>query len=1106
MPITNDDELAEALDILESPDVAQTLKDGVRRAAEHYRSMRLAGASPDTLGQMYAPTGIGAIEQGQEELRPFGHARNQAIPRELTPNRAMVQDVAEDPTAPEQVSPGARTVRPAQARMAPLDPRDELAAFATALPGGVIPGATELIEAGIGTVSPETSTEMREFRREHPQMTSGGTFIGAALPWGVEATIAKTIGTGIPRALPRAAAAAPNTVRAGSAALGAGTAAVTGGAMRDAADQLSRYGLEGVTPPSAEDAAGRFLAGAALGGGADVLGAAAGSLARSTRSNPKLGPEVERFERAGGELGIGGPKPSPAMRATQAEVERRARQGEVVSPTDVALERIEEPIARAALRRQTDVANAARAETEAYNAVAGDTPLETEGLLRSGIDELKARSFSSGGGPLPAQRPTTSTIRRTIVEPLMEPEVVPGSAASAYKRGGAIVMTPDELQRIGIDSRALTERATAAPGVGEIPVEPLGSVPGVLPRMERDAVAAHKRAAQTMNAQVSPTAREAVRKFTRGFDDTIRRIQRGELSLDDYRAMDPQRAAEAEQAIAGLDEFFQTAPPSKDITTAYRGLVLDETDAQRFLGSEFDFGGMTTSASYDPIVARSFVARNRSSPDQFGITLKLKHRSGRSVEGLSDPRNLDAEKELLFPGDASFRVTRRYVDPNDPRNIVVEAEEGLGGVPAIVMRSRQMNPREVDRVAGDIDNARKVEQASNNSYDPYYDTAAREIRNIRDTAPMVPGVADETTVVKGYDTEGNVDVRRGLSGLKGQQAARQDALEADLEGAGLPRTLPSGRSVVLPPGGPVPGGRTGATTGPVTGAEIEEALQKQSSGMKPESMDYLRAGGQPGNANDVVRIESYPDNPVTIANGRHRIALAREQKRPSVRGDYVRYDADGNVVEHQKSIEIPVSREPLGPNVDPVPALDPKQRDAFRTRITNYERTPGAEETQAEPLRRFADMAGVTRELNELPGLTAWQHLTGRSAASKAVHGVASGGGVSGYVSSGAGDFLRLRLDSASEALGGIPGTLSDTGARRALAQQLSPGLIRLLRSMRAGATTATGKQGGIGTQLFGLRGGPAGARAAATLTDEDIANLQALVAAQQPPAEEITE
>lgn len=1095
MPITNDDELAEALDILESPDVAQTLKDGVRRAAEHYRSMRLAGASPDTLGQMYAPTGIGAIEQGQEELRPFGHARNQAIPRELTPNRAMVQDVAEDPTAPEQVSPGARTVRPAQARMAPLDPRDELAAFATALPGGVIPGATELIEAGIGTVSPETSTEMREFRREHPQMTSGGTFIGAALPWGVEATIAKTIGTGIPRALPRAAAAAPNTVRAGSAALGAGTAAVTGGAMRDAADQLSRYGLEGVTPPSAEDAAGRFLAGAALGGGADLLGAAAGSLARSTRSNPKLGPEVERFERAGGELGLGGPKPSPAMRTTQAEVERRARQGEIVSPTDVALERVEEPIARAALRRQTETTNTARAETEAYNAAAGDTPLETESLLRSGLDELRQRSFSQdGGGPLPAQRPSTDTIRRTIVNRLAEAEIVPAAQADEMARAGAIVMTPDELQAIGIGPRDLAERATmrGAEQAGELAAVPEGAAPtGAMPQLP--APEAPPPPVITMGDEPGMVHAGMARVFGRTLDDAEigaligadHRLGRGETDV--FAGTNPQNPGvqvateyrtphgkahvvrnyqRVNGKLVAYHEEFNIPTPLQGqgigtniirqqvqeydrlgvnkirLVAAYKGLLVwplmgfDTSDPLELMRVQERFAEYLTSKGVDPrlVPVKNVRQIARYSDPQSGA-------SGADFL-LSDkaPYTLDLEVDL---NDESGRYLRSYLglgkgtpaqaSTSSNRSSATSTLPGLtpparggggpgsgigtpglgatggtgagmpqdsmGGGHKIVLRSRQLTPAELDQVAGDIDNARKVEQASNNSYDPYYDTAALEVRNIRDTAPMVRGVADETTVAKGYDAQGAPEVRRGLSGLKGQQAARQDALEADLEGAGLPRTLPSGRTVI-------------------------------------------------------------PDDPAN----------------------------------------------PLGENVDPVPALDPKQRDAFRTRITNYERTPGAEETQAEPLRRFADMAGVTRELNELPGLTAWQHLTGRSAASKAVHGVASGGGVSGYVSSGAGDFLRLRLDSASEALGGIPGTLSDTGARRALAQQLSPGLIRLLRSMRAGATTATGKQGGIGTQLFGLRGGPAGARAAATLTDEDIANLQALVAAQQPPAEEITE
>lgn len=121
--------------------------------------------------------------------------------------------------------------------------------------------------------------------------------------------------------------------------------------------------------------------------------------------------------------------------------------------------------------------------------------------------------------------------------------------------------------------------------------------------------------------------------------------------------------------------------------------------------------------------------------------------------------------------------------------------------------------------------------------------------------------------------------------------------------AGALKASPAVRAEAARAFGGTRASQRGAVDIPVTGEQMTAALEKQKSGMRPESLEHLRKGGEVRGG--PVRIESYPDTGPTIGNGRHRMTVARERGEPYVTGDYVEYDAEGNVKRKLSGVKIP---------------------------------------------------------------------------------------------------------------------------------------------------------------------------------------------------------
>jgi hypothetical protein len=199
--------------------------------------------------------------------------------------------------------------------------------------------------------------------------------------------------------------------------------------------------------------------------------------------------------------------------------------------------------------------------------------------------------------------------------------------------------------------------------------------------------------------------------FSFGYDSTIRAIQRGESSeslvakhKEHFKGAKDKRGDSAEEHVrkAGLaakqmDSVFKNSPPAP-IKEVYRGIVVPKEVADKFLSQKtFDMRGMTSSTSWDPVIARSFVSRYRSDEpgSEYGIMLKIRHKTGVGIEHVSD---VPVEKEILLRGDTRFKIKKRYKMEGDSKYLVIEAEEISGSV------SEQAEPIvEVTSEAADTD-------------------------------------------------------------------------------------------------------------------------------------------------------------------------------------------------------------------------------------------------------------------------------------------------------------------------------------------------------------------------------------------------------------------
>jgi hypothetical protein len=63
--------------------------------------------------------------------------------------------------------------------------------------------------------------------------------------------------------------------------------------------------------------------------------------------------------------------------------------------------------------------------------------------------------------------------------------------------------------------------------------------------------------------------------------------------------------------------------------------------------------------------------------------------------------------------------------------------------------------------------------------------------------------------------------------------------------------------------------------------------------LRPESLAYLRRSGATVNPAMPIQLAVYPDSPLHIVNGRHRIFLARERGEKSVIGQITGYGPRG---------------------------------------------------------------------------------------------------------------------------------------------------------------------------------------------------------------------
>lgn len=91
--------------------------------------------------------------------------------------------------------------------------------------------------------------------------------------------------------------------------------------------------------------------------------------------------------------------------------------------------------------------------------------------------------------------------------------------------------------------------------------------------------------------------------------------------------------------------------------------------------------------------------------------------------------------------------------------------------------------------------------------------------------------------------------------------------------------------------------------------------------MRPDSFEWLRKNPGKGDAAGIPRIEIYPDA-MTVANGRHRLALAHEAGERSALADVVRYDAEGNILSRAKQ-NVSLS------SLDGAPAVTPARPITF---------------------------------------------------------------------------------------------------------------------------------------------------------------------------------
>lgn len=516
----------------------------------------------------------------------------------------------------------------------------------------------------------------------HPVLATIGSIVGSVDPRGLPGRLtARLSRVGNPQSLPGRVAKA-GAVGAASAVIDDNARA----AARLAADALDAemtatesvahlmQNLPGFRPST-------VALGAGMGAGGDLVGALAGSASRGIQNMDHLQAPLERARQSGVKLSaLGEPKVSPGARELELTAARNR-----TTPAQQVAEDISGPLASQRLLEQ---------EAATRQAV-GETAVAQMGLENARLPTHEAgkriRAITAG----PAITRMSENSKRTVND-------------IANRLMGHVRVSVDELDNFiqQVDQAAGFDKARGKPNaelaavskelkglrdnfagmedvtVVDSPASPLelANPVEVLPRPTKAQIAAHRATMQQAAANVTPEEAEAVRKFTRGYDQSIRAMQRGSgdntIAGQNPRGME--HAAEARAALPLLDSYMKKMPPATDVPVVYRGIVVPRNEADALLKNPeilADPTGRiaTTSVSADPIVARSFVARNLEG-DKVGIVLKLHHKSAVGAGDFADPK-MQVEKELLLPGKARFNVIKRYSDASTPGQFIIEAEE-----------------------------------------------------------------------------------------------------------------------------------------------------------------------------------------------------------------------------------------------------------------------------------------------------------------------------------------------------------------------------------------------------------------------------------------------
>lgn len=427
---------------------------------------------------------------------------------------------------------------------------------------------------------------------------------------------------------------------------------------------------------------GTAALGAGMGAGADIFGAGLGRVAEGAPKALDLQAPLQHLEASGGQLGpMGGPKLAPRA---QAWANRGAKARSTAQ--DLISEGAVQPMARQAMLEQEAALRAANQETGSAQASLEGVTLPTEQTAEA--IRAQAQAIRPVTPQARSQQKQLLEIYRNFkalknVSPADLDEAI-NQIDDVAQQWKATKRSTEGLDAVSKQLRGLRDQFPATDEATDVitpTTDPESVSPvQVMPRPSKAELAFHKAAMQKAAANVTPEEAEAVRRFTHGYDESLRGMARGksdaEIAAGNKRG--EAHAREARESLPYLQSYMSKMPPATEIPYVYRGIVVSPEEAQSLLKSPTLIadpvsGAAATSASADPMVARSFVARNLEG-DNVGVVLKLKHRSAVGT-GQFASKQMQVEKELLLPGNAKFRVVKRYQDASNPGQYIIEAEE-----------------------------------------------------------------------------------------------------------------------------------------------------------------------------------------------------------------------------------------------------------------------------------------------------------------------------------------------------------------------------------------------------------------------------------------------